>query len=222
VPNFEVFGPDHLGALVATAAAGAAAIAVGRAGASPRLPRALAVVIAAAQLSTPVVDYHLGRLSWQKSLPIELCDIASFATIYALWTRRQVPFEFCWLWGLSGTAMALVTPPIPNGFPHPEYFRFFAMHSGIVVGALYLGPGLGLRVRPGSGWRVYKVTAAYAAAVGVLDWAISANYFFLCSKPPGSVLDHFGPWPVYIGGGALIAAFFFWLLERVARGPARA
>jgi hypothetical integral membrane protein (TIGR02206 family) len=222
VPNFEAFGPDHVAALVVTALLGGGAIAVARAGDSPRLPRALALLIAVAQLCTPLVDAQVGRLSWQKTLPIELCDIASFATIFALWTRRQGPFEFCWFWGLSGTALALLTPPIEVGFAHPEYVRFFAMHGGIVVGALYLGPGLGLRPRPGSAWRVYKVTAAYALAVGLLDWAIGANYFFLCSKPPGSVLDHFGPWPVYIGGGALIAACAFFLLERVARGPARA
>ena len=40
-----------------------------------------------------------------------------------------------------------------------------------------------------------------------------ANYFFLCEKPPGSLLDLFGPWPYYLLGGAAVGALFFWLLD---------
>jgi len=221
VPIFEAFGPDHLAALGATALAGTVAVAYGRAGDGPRLPRALAVAIAVAQLSTPFLDYRAGMLTWQRSVPLELCDIASFATIAALWTRRQAAFEYCWFWGLTGTFMALLTPPVQVGFPHLEYVRFFVLHGAIVVAALYLGPGRGMRPRRGSAWRVFWVTAAYALSVGLLDWALGANYFFLCSKAPGSILDYFSPWPVYSAGGALIAACACWLLERVARGRAR-
>jgi uncharacterized membrane protein YwaF len=57
------------------------------------------------------------------------------------------------------------------------------------------------------------VTIAYAVAVGLVDWALGANYMWLREKPGGSVLELFGPWPWYILGGAAIGATIFFLLE---------
>ena len=53
----------------------------------------------------------------------------------------------------------------------------------------------------------------YAVVVGLIDWAVDGNYFYLRSKPPGSLLDVLGPWPWYILGGAGIAALMYWLLD---------
>jgi uncharacterized membrane protein YwaF len=36
---------------------------------------------------------------------------------------------------------------------------------------------------------------------------------FLCSKPPGSILEVFGPWPWYLAGGAAVGLALFWLID---------
>jgi hypothetical integral membrane protein (TIGR02206 family) len=211
VAAFRLFGPDHWGALAMTAVIAALLIVFAR-----RLRgagRFLALIILGTELVDPIVSAATGRLSWQQGLPLELCDLAAFATAYALWTRGQAAFELAWFWGLAGTLQALLTPTVAYGFPHPEYFRFFVLHAGIVIGVLYLGPGLGLAPRRGAVWRVYGWTAIYAACVALVDWALSANYFYLCRKPEGSILEHLGPWPWYIVAGAVIGAALFLLLD---------
>jgi hypothetical integral membrane protein (TIGR02206 family) len=215
--GFRLFGPDHLGALGATLVLSLVAIAwARRRRGSPgtrAFSRALALVILLSQAADPIVQHVNGTLSLDRSLPLDLCDLAGFVCIIALWTGRQIPFEFAWFWGLSGTLQAVLTPAVKVGFPDPEYLRFFVLHGGIVLAVLYMGPGLGRAPRRGAVWKVYGWTAVYTVLVGLVDWALDANYFFLCRKPPGSLLDWFGPWPWYILGGAAIAAVFFFLLD---------
>jgi len=223
VAAFQIFGPDHLAALAVTTILSLFAVLLGRRQRAVRaLPWALVLAVAAGQVLSTFIEAHYRPLSLQRSLPLELCDIASFVTIVALLTRRQLAFELCWFWGLSGTVGALLAPGVAFGFPHPEYFRFFAMHGGIVAGALYLGPGLGMKTRPGAGRRIFGLTLLYALGIAMLDWALDANYFYLRRAPEGSFLESVGAWPYYLLPGALIAAVLFWMLDRAGRDRARA
>ena len=81
---------------------------------------------------------------------------------------------------------------------------FFAMHAGIVVALFVLTLGFGMAPRPGAAGRVFFWTVVSAVCVGLLDWIVGANYFYLRDKPSGSLLDWFGPWPVYILGALVI------------------
>lgn len=75
-----------------------------------------------------------------------------------------------------------------------------------------------MRPRPEAVWRVYVLTAAFAAlaAVGIL--LTGGNYMFLRRKPAhGSLLDLMGPWPVYILVAAALGLVIFLALAAFAR-----
>ena len=91
---------------------------------------------------------------------------------------------------------------------------FFALHGLVVASAAVLVFGLGCRPRPGAAWRVFLVTNAYAAVVGLVDLALDANYLFLCHKPAGAtLLDWLGPWPVYLLAADALALVLFLALD---------
>lgn len=226
VARMARFGADHLGALVVTALAVLALVVYGRARRGRPGPlavaRCLAYLMIGAFLADPILRADAGELTWVDGLPLELCDAAGVATIVALLTRRQAAFELAWFWGLSGTFQALLTPPLEQGFAHPDYFRYFVLHSGVVAGVLFLGPGLGMRPRRGAVWRAVAYTLLYTAAIGLVDAALGANYMWLREAPPDTILDLFGPWPWYILGGVVLGVGLFLLLDLPYRIIARA
>jgi hypothetical integral membrane protein (TIGR02206 family) len=210
------FGQEHWSLLIASAFAITAAALLGRSlrgrpVAAASAGRCLAYMIVAALLAAPLVHHARGDLSLATALPLELCDAAAVAAVFALWRRWQLFFELGYFWGLGGATQALLTPP-PD-LAGPNTWCYTVAHAATIAAVFYLGPGLGLRPRRGAWRRTSLVTIAYAVAVGLVDWALGANYMWLREKPGGSVLELFGPWPWYILGGAAIGATIFFLLE---------
>ncbi len=114
--------------------------------------------------------------------------------------------------------MALLTPDLWSPWPSYPAIYFFVAHGGIVIACAVLVFG-GIRpLRPGAWMRAYSALLVYTSAVGIFDWIAGANYMYLRFKPKsGSLLDAFGPWPVYLLPAMVLAAALFWVLEKAAR-----
>lgn len=160
-----------------------------------------------------IAETLAGRLSVWDLLPFHLCDFAIFVAAYALLTGNRGAAELVWFWALSGTLLAMATPDVPGAFPDWRWLAYFTMHGAVVASAVTLALGLGLSPRPGGPWRAFEWTAAYAAVVGVVDWTTGANFLYLREKPARpTLLDWFGPWPVYIAVAGLVGLGLFLLL----------
>ncbi len=216
--DFQLYGADHWAALILTALLALAACIWARrtpdAGARRRAGRALALLLVASEVTQTVLRLVDGTWTAQSSLPLELCDVALVVCVVALWTFRAGAAELAYFWGLAGTAAAILTPDLDDGFPHHEYLTFFAHHGGVVVAAVFLTAGVGITPRRGAWLRATGWTFAYAGVAGAINLAFDTNYFYLRSKPSGSpLLDLFGPWPYYLLGGALLSVVLFFLLD---------
>jgi hypothetical integral membrane protein (TIGR02206 family) len=112
----------------------------------------------------------------------------------------------------------VLTPDLDAAFADPLFLTYFATHSGAIAAACLLVLGSRRVPRPGAAWRAYAVTAAFAVVAGVVTVATGGNYMFLRRKPDdGSLLDHMGPWPVYIAAGAALGLASFLALAALAR-----
>lgn len=166
-----------------------------------------------------VVTYSVGLIvagtwSWATSLPLALCNVAVLIAAVACWWQIPVLVELTYFWGMTGTLQAIITPDLNVGFPHLVFFEFMVGHLGIVLAGLFLVVGLDIVPRPLAVARVFVITAAYTAFVGVVDGFTGANYMFL-RRPPGewTVLRLLGPWPWYIISTAGVALVIFTLLD---------
>ena len=190
--------------------------------------RGLGVVLLADAVSFVVAVVVAGTFSAKSSLPLPLCDAAVVVAAAACWWRLPVLVELTYFWGLAGTLQAVITPDLNAGFPHLVFFQYMVGHLGIVLAAVYLVVGLEMAPRRWAVVRIFALTVAYTAVVGVVDAATGANYMFL-RRPPGewTLLKVLGPWPWYIASAAGVALALlvvldapFWPARRRARAAA--
>jgi hypothetical integral membrane protein (TIGR02206 family) len=221
--RFVLFGGDHLAALALTALASIVLAAVARRHRERPigswLRGTLAVLMLAGVASYVAAETVKGQVHPLEFLPLHLCDAAIFLGVFALLTRRPLACELLYFWAFGAGSLALLTPEVWYGFPDWRFVIFFLMHGLTIVAAAVLTFGFGCRPGPGAAWRAFGWTAAYAALVAVLNLALGANFLYLRAKPvTATLLDHFGPWPVYIFVSALIGLALFHLLGWPFRG----
>ena len=153
-------------------------------------------------------------LSASYALPFQLCDVAAFVSVAALWTRRPLLVELTYFWGLAGTANGLVSPDITDHFPAYVFLQYFIQHGAIVAAALFLVVGLGIAPRPWASVRVFALTVGLLVLDAFINLLTDGNYLYLRHTPGvRSILDLMGPWPWYIVGAAVLAVVFFAALD---------
>jgi len=148
------------------------------------------------------------------NLPLQLCDVTLWATVTACLTVVPWIVEFAYFAGIAGAGMALLTPDLWSPWPTYPAVYFFVAHGGIVIACALLTFGGIAPPRKRAALRALGVLIAYAVVVGIFNWAAGSNYMYLCTRPANaSLLDWFGPWPMYLLGGALAGSVLFWALS---------
>jgi hypothetical integral membrane protein (TIGR02206 family) len=218
----EQWSDEHIAALAATTVA--AALLVGgarRFGDGWTLPvgRALAVVILGGYCCEQLTYALRGEWSVEVNLPLHLTDAVTLVSVAALWRPDSALLvELVYFWALSASLQAVVTPDLGESFPDVLYLTYFVTHSGAVCAACMLVFGARRAPRPGAVWRVYGLTAAFAALAALGTLVTGGNYMFLRRKPAhSSLLDLMGPWPVYIVVAAALGLVIFLALAALAR-----
>lgn len=215
---FERFGPAHLAVLGITLTAMVVLVATGRRfRGHPLLKWKERLLVAALVLTYPakvaVLLVEPGA-SLDYRLPMHLCDVAAYVAAFALVARNRRAAEVAYFWGLGGTLQGLITPAVGAGFPHPEFFRFFLLHSSVVIAACYLAFGTGMSPERGAVWRAFGWAQVYLVVAAVVNLLTGANYGFLCEPPEsGSLIDLLGPWPWYLVSLELLALVAFAVLN---------
>ena len=210
----RLFGPLHLSLILATIAAVAVLSLACRRGwiASRALRLVLGYGLAANEIVWWIFRYsHEGV--HLVNLPLQLCDATVWLSVASCLTLQPFVVECAYFAGVAGAGMALLTPDLWSPWPSYPAIYFFLAHGGIVAASSVPVFGRMAPLRRGAWWRAFLALLAYACAVGAFDWLSGANYMYLCTKPKsGSLLNAFGPWPVYLLPAAAVALVLFWLM----------
>jgi hypothetical integral membrane protein (TIGR02206 family) len=167
-----------------------------------------------------------GNWTIQQMLPLWVCSITAWTMPLLLIWRSQRYFEWAYLMGIMGAAMALLTPDLMQyGFPHFRFIEFFTLHGAIIIAVVYMTVVEGFRPTWKSLPRVLIITNIYWLLCAGVNSLIGSNYLYTHGKlPTPSLLDVLGPHPWYllamegIGIGlAVLMLLPFVLKDRAAR-----
>lgn len=215
---FQPFGLAHLVVILLTIALPFVLAAFARKSRWPRSERVIARLIALL-LGINYVGYAIylwaiGETSWEKSLPLQLCDWAMIAIIVAFLTGRERWLEVAYFWGIGGTVQAILTPDLRYAFPDIRFVSFFVGHCGIVIGIAFLMIVRGFRPHFSSIWRTFAWTEVYFVITVIVDLITGENYGYLLHKPQAASLLSFlsDKWVIYVLQMHLLALVFFMVL----------
>jgi hypothetical integral membrane protein (TIGR02206 family) len=213
--EFSAYGPSHWAILALFVLGAAVLVFVGRRQREPqarRLGRILGAVTAV--IYAAILVYVLSPPSIDRSVPLQLTDLATVVAAYALWSGKQWAYALTYYWGLVLSTQALISPALQSpDFPNYQFLAFWAIHLLVVWAAIYLTWGRGMR----PDWRDYRlaivVTLVWAAGTFTFNRIAGTNYGFLNHKPStSSLLDALGPWPWYVLVAATLVALVWALM----------
>lgn len=159
----------------------------------------LASVLYSMQLFKTIIRIYLGNFNINTDLPLELCNIIPLLMIIALWRKSRMLLSIIFFWIMAGTLQANITPTLLNVFPHYEWIRYWMIHAGLPIMAIYTFYVLGYRFNFRDIVRSALSMNVIAAFIYIVNIFLDSNYMYLVAKPPpGTIYDLLGPWPWYI------------------------
>lgn len=214
--EFRRYGLAHLLVMLLTIALPFVLAAFARKSRWPRteqiVARLMALLLGINYVGYAIYLWTIGETtSWEKTLPLQLCDWAMVAIIVAFLTGRERWLEVAYFWGIGGTVQAILTPDLRYAFPDIRFVSFFVGHCGIVIGIGFLMIVRGFRPHFSSIWRTFAWTEVYFVITVVVDLITGENYGYLLHPPEAASLLSFLSdfWPIYVLQMHLLALVFF-------------
>ena len=216
-PAFELYGPGHLTALAIVFSV-IAFLIWGWRNPSEEQKRRVRILFISIMLVLEI-SWHgwnamVGIWSVQKNLPLHLCSISAWSSIYILMTRDYRVFEIIFFIGIAGASQSLLTPEAGiYGLPHFRALQTLSAHGMIVIIMVYMATIEGYRPTWASVWKTLLALNVYLVVVTPINYLLGSNYMYTLGKPTSaSLLDHMGPWPWYLLWCEFLALLLFSLL----------
>lgn len=159
----------------------------------------IAVLLSMTQLLKIPLNVYTGTFDVTKDVPLHLCNFLPFVLIWVYAQKSRRVWGTIFFWIVLGVSQANLTPSVEFSLFHYDAIRYWAVHLGLVLLALY--PAVAWKwdlQRADVGRTVLWLNVAAAIVYG-FNLLFSSNYMYVMAKPPGTTFySLLPPWPVYI------------------------
>ncbi len=149
------------------------------------------------------IEWHAWYLitdtwSLQKNLPLHMCSIMIWVSIWGLITRQRFVMALMYFFGIAGAIQALITPDAIYAFPHFRFMNTWFSHSLLVIAGCWVVFVEGYRPVLSDVWKCLVTIHLYVIPVYFVNTQLGSNYLFVGRKPEtASLMDFFPEWPWY-------------------------
>jgi hypothetical integral membrane protein (TIGR02206 family) len=129
-----------------------------------------------------------------------------------MWHPKYRFHEVLYFWILAGTLQAIITPHLFNGFPNFIFIKYWIVHAGLVVFAVYVTVVYDFKPTLASLRKAFLALQGYVIFIVIVNLLLGSNYVYVLHKPPtASLLDYLGPWPWYLLVCEILCLVLFFL-----------
>ena len=175
----------------------------------------LAVFLAANEIALHIWSVYWGIWNIQTMLPLHLCSVMVWVTVYTALTGNRNLYDFTYFLGIAGAVQAFLTPADAAMYdiPHYRIMQTLIAHGLLITIPIYMTVVEGYRPTLTSFKRIFIWTNIYMVAIFFLNRLIGSNYLFIAQKPPSpTLMDALSPWPWYIPQLELVAFAMLFIL----------
>lgn len=161
----------------------------------------LAVALAVNEIGLHIWSAYWGIWNIQTMLPLHLCSVMVWLTVYMAFTKNYNLYEFAYFLGMGGALQAFLTPADASLYdiPHYRIMQTLIAHGLLITIPIYMTAVEGFRPTLASFKRIFIWTNIYMVIIFFFNHAIGSNYLFIAQKPPSpTLMDALSPWPWYI------------------------
>lgn len=158
-----------------------------------------ALLLSATQLLKVPVNLYLGTFDVEKDIPLHLCNFLPFILVWVFATGSRKVWGTLFFWIVLGVSQANLTPSVDFSLFHYDAIRYWLVHMGLVLLALYPAVGWKWDLRRGDLLRTVGWLNVAAGIIYGINLLFGSNYMYVMAKPPGTTFfSLLPPWPTYI------------------------
>lgn len=175
----------------------------------------LAIALAVNEIGLHIWSAYWGIWNIQTMLPLHLCSVMVWITVYTALTDNRSLYEFCYFLGIGGALQAFLTPADAAMYdiPHYRIMQTLIAHGLLITIPIYMTVVEGFRPTLASFKRIFIWTNIYMVVIFFLNRVIGSNYLFIAQKPPSpTLMDALSPWPWYIPQLEVVAFAMLFIL----------
>lgn len=171
-------------------------------------------------LAVNEIGLHIWSLYWgvwniQSMLPLHLCSVMVWVTVYTALTGNRSLYDFIYFLGIGGALQAFLTPAdgAMYDIPHYRIMQSLVAHGLLITIPIYMTVVEDFRPTLSSFKRIFIWTNVYMVIIFFVNRAIGSNYLFIAQKPPSpTLMDALSPWPWYIPELEVVAFVMLFML----------
>lgn len=164
------------------------------------------------QVSYYIWKYSVGTMTFVNTLPLGVCVINVWVSIYIIFSKNEKVFNIFYFWGL-GAILSVLFPDMSFGPDRYRYYEFFLSHMFFLWIYMYMIFVHGYR----PGLKNFRDSAflLFIIAVGValpLSFALDHNFMFMLNAggTPLEILEPLGQ-VLYVIGTVLVMLIIMWI-----------